>query len=228
MSNVLTQTTLSAAISSMQTVFNVASASNLSAPVNNFFQKIYVLDPGSMRGELMVVTGLSGTTVTVSRLDQFKSGHVNGAVVLINPIDPSQETWFVEKDPSPVPATTPVATQLVNVVTGAQWLYSTVTASWVPGWNNPTAPPSPTAAVASAAAEITPSGPLFHITGTSAITGFVQPTGFTSGSITVIPDGTFTWTTANNIALAGTAVVDKIIIFTYDWNSAAWYPSVVA
>ena len=236
MSNSLTQTTLSAAITSTQTVFSVASATNLSAPVNNFFQKIYVLDPGQMRGELMTVTALSGTSVTVSRLDQFKSKHLSGAIVLINPIDPSQETAFVEKDPNSVPTDTPIQTAIVNVVTGAQWLYSSVTSSWVPGFNNPLAPASPTALVTITTTNaFTPTGPLSHITGSStpAAHGIVLPTGFTSGSVTVIPDAAFTWTTdiasgSSGIAVAGTGVQYKALTFTYDWNTNLWYPSYVA
>jgi hypothetical protein len=79
--------------------------------------------------------------------------------------------------------------------------------------------------VASAAGLVTPSGPLFHITGTAAITGFNIPVGFTGGSFTVIPDGAFTTTTANNIAIASTAVVSKPLTFTFDAGTAKFYPS---
>lgn len=78
--------------------------------------------------------------------------------------------------------------------------------------------------VPSFAGEITPTGPIFHVSGTDAITGIAVPGGF-SGQITIIPDGIFTWTTAGNIALAGTAVVSKAIIFTYDSSTKMWYPS---
>lgn len=78
--------------------------------------------------------------------------------------------------------------------------------------------------VASLAGAITPTGPIFHVTGVAAITGINVPAGF-SGQITVIPDGIFTWTTAGNIFLAGTAVVGKAIIFTYDSTTKKWYPS---
>jgi hypothetical protein len=49
------------------------------------------------------------------------------------------------------------------------------------------------------------------------------PVGFAGGSFTVIPDGAFTWTTANNIATAGTAVASHMITFTYDFNTSKWY-----
>ena len=56
----------------------------------------------------------------------------------------------------------------VNVANGRQWLFSTVLNAWVPGWNNDN-PKAVTAAVASAAAAITPSGPLFHVTGCNCV-----------------------------------------------------------
>jgi hypothetical protein len=42
-----------------------------------------------------------------------------------------------------------------------------------------------------------------------------------------IPTGAFTWTTAGNIAVAGTAVVNRLVIFTYSATTAKWYPSYV-
>lgn len=76
--------------------------------------------------------------------------------------------------------------------------------------------------IASVAGSITPTGSMFHVTGTAAITGIVF-----SGirQITIIPDGVFTWTTAGNIALAGTSVVSKALFFTYDASTLKWYPS---
>lgn len=75
------------------------------------------------------------------------------------------------------------------------------------------------------ATTITPTGQIFHITGTTAIATINIPyTGF-NGSITIIPDGIFTTTTAGNIALASTAVVGKALIMTYDNTTSKWYPS---
>jgi hypothetical protein len=113
----------------------------------------------------------------------------------------------------------------VNTKTGSEWLCSTVTLSWVPGFGNDVGPAAVTAAVASAAGKITPSGPLFHITGTAAITGFNIPVGFTGGNVCAIPDGIFTTTNANNIAIASTAVVSKTECWTYDTNAAKFYPA---
>jgi trimeric autotransporter adhesin len=78
-------------------------------------------------------------------------------------------------------------------------------------------------AVASATT-ITPTGMIFHVTGTTAIATINLPYATFTGSITIIPDGAFTTTTTGgNIALASTAVLSRAIIFTYDGSK--WYPS---
>ena len=74
------------------------------------------------------------------------------------------------------------------------------------------------------ATTITPTGELFHVTGTTAIATINVPYAGFNGSITIIPDGIFTWTTAGNIALAGTAVVSKALRMTYDATTSKWYP----
>lgn len=82
---------------------------------------------------------------------------------------------------------------------------------------------TPTGGAVASATTITPTGQIFHVTGTTAIATINLPfTGFT-GSITIIPDGIFTTTTAGNIALASTAAVNKALIMTYDGTK--WYPS---
>ena len=78
------------------------------------------------------------------------------------------------------------------------------------------------------ATTITPTGEIFHVTGTTAIATINVPYSAFNGSITIIPDGIFTWTTAGNIALAGTAVVGKALIMTYDATTSKWYPSYTA
>lgn len=77
-------------------------------------------------------------------------------------------------------------------------------------------------AVASAAT-ISPTGPIFHVTGTTTINTINLPyTGFT-GEITIIPDGLWATGTSGNIALASTAVVSKALTMAYDGTK--WYPS---
>lgn len=226
MSVALTQTTLAGALAINSNVVNVASATGIVGPTNQLTQKLYIINPETQRGELVDVAGVSGVAVTLGRLGGFRQAFVSGAIVLIG----SQVQYlpsFQEFDP--VGAVTSQQVQVtpwVNVVNGNQWLRS-VDGLWVPGWGNQSQTPGVTAAVASAAGVILPSGPLFHVTGGLAVTGFTIPVGFTGGSFTIIPDGTFTWTTAGNIALAGTAVIGRNLTFTWDSNAAKFNPSYV-
>ena len=222
----LTQTTLSGAITAAATTIRVASATGISAPTNGVAQELYIIDPDGIVGELMSVQSVSGTTVTVSRLYQFKSAHANGSIVVIG-TNSSLDMSFFGTNPSGVIAAADVpSVPYINVVTGQQWLRG-LSGVWVSGWNNPSSIKGVTAAVASAAGAITPSGPLFHVTGTAAVTGFTIPVGFSGGSFTIIPDGAFTWTTAGNIAVAGTAVVNRALTFTWDSNAGKFNPSYV-
>lgn len=230
MSTELTQTTLAGAITAGQTQLPVASTTGMSAPTNNFAQYLYVIDPDTTKGELMAIVSVpSSTQVVVSRLDQFKTAHATGSLVLIGTVDQSIQQAFQEYDPSGAVAAAAVQiSPWVNAVNGNQWVRGT-TGTWVPGWNNPSSISGATATVASAAGTIIPSGRLFHVTGTEAITGFVNASmiGFTGGSFTIIPDAIFTWTTADNIGLAGTAVVGRALTFTWDSTAAKWWPSYV-
>ncbi len=241
MSNSITQTTLSGSINQNATTLTVASATNLTAPVSNFSQSIYVINLGQTKGELMYVTGLNGTQVSVARGSLFRQSFFTGAIILIAPAPLASAQWggnlnggFFETDPVGCPAVAgsypqaPVLTPWVNVTNGNQWLQD-VNGLWVPGWNSAGPVSGPTAAVASVAGTITPTGRLFHITAANAITGFVLPVGCAGGSFKVIPDGTFTWTTGDgSIALAGTAVVNKTLEFTYDTSVSKWSPSYIA
>jgi hypothetical protein len=76
---------------------------------------------------------------------------------------------------------------------------------------------------------ITPLKPIAFISGTTVVNTISVPSVmlFTGGTITLIPTGVWTWTTAGNIALAGTSVVSKALIMTYDYGTGKWYPSYV-
>lgn len=80
----------------------------------------------------------------------------------------------------------------------------------------------------STAGVFTPNYPITRVSGTNAITGLTVPYNGFNGTIILLPTGIFTWTTATNIALAGTAVVGKALSFTYDPYSAKWHPSYIA
>ena len=79
------------------------------------------------------------------------------------------------------------------------------------------------------ATTITPTKAITFVSGTTAVVTITVPSNFTGagGSVTLIPTGTFTWTAAGNIALAGTAVVNKALTMTYDSGTTKWYPSYV-
>jgi hypothetical protein len=226
MATSITRTTLAAALDNTSNTVYLTSATGVSGLGNNNLVQTYLY----IDTELMAVQSVTGTVAIVKRGIGGTGvvGHVSGAAVLLGPS--AHFTTFISPPTynAAVTAANVPYTPVIDVTTGAQWAPSTVTNSWVPNWNNPL-PPLPTVTVASAAGLVTPSGPLFIVSGTAAITGFNTPVGFTNGgSFTVIPTGVFTWTTANNIALAGTAVVAKALTFTYNVSTDKWYPSYIA
>ena len=79
------------------------------------------------------------------------------------------------------------------------------------------------------ATTIAPTTPIAFVSGTTAIVNITAaaPISTGGGAITLIPTGIFTWTTAGNIALAGTAVVSRALTMTYDVTTTKWYPSYV-
>ena len=85
------------------------------------------------------------------------------------------------------------------------------------------------AATIASAATIAPTKSITFISGTAAVVTITAIAPFTTGggTITLIPTGIFTWTTAGNIAVAGTAVVSRALTMTYDSTTTKWYPSYV-
>jgi hypothetical protein len=79
------------------------------------------------------------------------------------------------------------------------------------------------------ASGITPTKEITYISGTAAIATINSqpPLTANNGTIILIPTGVFTWTTADNIAVAGTAVVGRALHMTYVSGNAKWYPSYV-
>jgi hypothetical protein len=79
------------------------------------------------------------------------------------------------------------------------------------------------------AATIAPTKQITFISGTTAVVTITAATPISAGggTITLIPTGAFTWTTAGNIAVAGTAVVSRALTMTYDATTTKWYPSYV-
>ena len=210
----LVQTTLGSLITQGQNTFTLGSVTGITAGTIGVSTDLYV------DRELMIVLSVNTTTkvVTVSRGQggTQASGHANSAMVLYGP-----PNAFQVFDPEGACVTANTAyTPWVNVRNGYQWLCSTVTLSWVAGFNN-LGSLQVTKAVASAAADVLPTGPLFHITGTTTgITGFTIPVGFEKGKICAISDsGTWTTTTgsgANNFAIGVTGTQYLTFCWTYD------------
>lgn len=258
--NTLTQTTLSAAVGGSllgqgvsattnppPQLIQVASATgivginpNLGVTASQPNQSMIYVDR-----EAMLVQAVNGLVLTVVRgyFGTVAVPHASGAMVLFGP-----QRFFYVNDPggtasagggglggASCTAVNVVVSPWVNIRTGAQWLCSSQTSTWVPGWNNALVPERAvvSGSVASAAGVILPSGPLFHVTGALAITGFTIPVGCDATIVggcmfTIIPDGAFTWTAAGNIALAGTAVVNKALTFIWDAKNSKWIPSYIA
>ncbi len=181
-------------------------------------------------------------------LSTQESPHVSGAMVLVAPAynvtlgqggNPTPSGLFSNDAPmgGTCSPTGVVTVPWVNVSTGAQWLCSSITNTWVAGWNNPYATEwsGVTANVASAAGAILPSGPTFTITGTAAVTGFTIPVGFNAtaaggGCLNVIggAGNTATWTAAGNIALAGTFTPLKLFSFCWNAQTLKFVPSSIS
>jgi hypothetical protein len=119
---------------------------------------------------------------------------------------------------SAVFATTPtLVTPVIGVATGTSLTLS--------GFNA-TSAAAPTIA---SATTIAPTSPITFISGTTAVVTITAPSPISAGggAVVLIPTGAFTWTTAGNIAVAGTAVVSRTLTMTYDVTTTKWYPSYV-
>ena len=79
------------------------------------------------------------------------------------------------------------------------------------------------------ATTIAPTKQITFISGTTAVVTITAPAPISvgGGTITLIPTGAFTWTAAGNIAVLGTAVVNRALTLTYDVTTTKWYPSYV-
>lgn len=238
----LTQTTLAAAVNASQQVITVASATGISAaaPLTG---NVYGPQTGTMlfiedgtsgtvgNTEAMLVTSVNGTNIGVVRGYSSTLGvaHIAGALVFVG--TPNQ---FYTLDPvGGCTSTATLVTPYVNIRNGNQWLCSTITNSWVPGFFNVDAAQGVSAAVASATTMI-PSGPLFHVTGAVAITTIGSAVGM-GGSATstigapfcIIPDNATAsgLTAGNNIAISTTFVVSKPVCLIFDQTNKKYVPS---
>jgi len=238
----LTSTTLSAAITNSATNFCLASTSGVYAPVlggspvttlyiDHEAMGVYQVNStsgcvGVRRGDLGTKQGAhsSGTSVLISA--EYQTTLAQGG----NPAS----SGFIDHD-APIGATCVTAETYptVNVLTGAQWICSTTSLTWVPGFDNPLSAVRPglVSTTASTAGAQTIPGPYFALSGTAAITSFTIPVGMNAvstvgwGNFCIYPTGAFTTTAGNNIAVSSTAVVGKLLCFTWNPTTAKFAAS---
>jgi hypothetical protein len=156
---------------------------------------------------LPVATGVSGLGTSV-------------ATFLATPSSANLRTALTDETGtgSAVFATTPtLVTPVLGAATGTSISLSSFSAV------------SAAAPTIASATTIAPTTPIAFVSGTTAVVTITAaaPISTGGGTITLIPTGIFTWTTAGNIALAGTAVVSKVLTMTYDATTTKWYPSYV-
>jgi hypothetical protein len=119
---------------------------------------------------------------------------------------------------SAVFATTPtLVTPIIGAATGTSLSLSSFSAV------------SAAAPTIASATTIAPTTPIAFVSGTTAVVTITAaaPISTGGGTITLIPTGAFTWTAAGNIAVLGTAVVNRALTMTYDVTTTKWYPSYV-
>lgn len=226
----ITKTTISAAMTVGQSTIVLASATGVSVQAgagNEIITGLYV-----DREFLRVVALVSGTTYSVQRGQgsSRQTAHASGAVVWIGPL---RNGPFI---PGAIPETSEVSggctqanesyTARIYIVSGNR--YTCMGIAPAGQWALVSSPHRPVlgAVVASPAGLLTPSGTVFHISGTNAITGFVLPPGWGSGMcLTIIPDAAFTTTNATNVAIASTGVTSKAMFQCWDDTTTKWYPS---
>lgn len=251
----LTQTTLAAQVNgpafysgltpTTDTTVFLASVSGISAPTLPGSPVSVIYIGREAMGVFTVNTNLKSVGVIRGYLGTLASPHPNGDMVLISNVYSTTQAFGANPVPSGFfqidppfggacnPAGTPT-TPWINVITGNQWLCSSVTNSWVPGFENTwiTDGAWQTATVPAATGTVTPSGPLFIISGAGAISGFVIPVGCDATAVggcafTVIAaaGSTWTWTAAGNIMTAGTGTPGHSFTFTWSASLSKFVPS---
>ena len=156
---------------------------------------------------LPVATGVSGFGANV-------------ATFLATPTSANLRTALTDETGTGVAvfATTPtLVTPVIGAATGTSLSLSSFSAV------------SAAAPTIASATTIAPTTPIAFVSGTTAVVTITAaaPISAGGGTITLIPTGAFTWTTAGNIAVAGTAVVSRALTMTYDVTTTKWYPSYV-
>lgn len=247
----LTQTTLAAQVNgpsyyngpatSTDTNVTLASVTGISAPTLPGTPVSVIYVGHEAMGVLAVNTSTKIVGVFRGYLGTQAAPHPSGDMVLVAPAyqtgngaNPMPSGLF-NVDPPVNGACTASATPTtpwVNVLTGSQWLCSSITKTWVPGFVNPLidAFAAPTTAVASAGT-ILPSGPLFHLTGTTPVTTITQPIGCDATAVgacqfsVIVDTGTASqFGTGGNLEIGAaiTTLSGKSYTFTWDAVNSKW------
>jgi hypothetical protein len=247
----LTQTTLSSAVngpafyngtsSTFDGTINLASVTGINAPTLPGTPVSVIFVDGEAMGVFTVNTSTKQVGVFRGYLGTRPSPHASGTMVLVAPAyntanggNPMASGLFQQDPPlngACTAANTPT-TPWVNVLTGAQWLCSTISKTWIPGFINPLVAVSdiPNTAVASATT-ILPSGPLFHLTGTTPVTTITTPVGCNATAVggcsfTMIVDtGTASqFGTGGNLEIGAaiTTLTGKAYTFIWDATNSKW------
>ena len=247
----LTQTTLASAVngpafyngtsSTFDGVVTLASVTGIGAPTLPGTPVSVIYVDNEAMGVFAVNTNTKQVTVLRGYLGTRPSPHASGTMVLVAPQyntanggNPIASGLF-QQDPPLNAACTPGNTPTspwVNVLTAAQWLCSTISKTWIPGFVNPltTIYDIPNTAVASATT-ILPTGPLFHLTGTTPVTTITTPVGCNATAVggcqfTVIVDtGTASqFGTGGNLEIGAaiTTLTGKSYTFVWDAVNSKW------
>lgn len=185
-------------------------------------------------GNFVVVTPNSAVTAYTATTDinaniyvlnpNAAAGNIRLAVTSANP-PTAQHYMFWD---FPIKASGTFVLENIPMISGERvWIYSpTGFVVRVSGVVDPV-PSTTSAPTIASATTIAPTTPIAFISGTAAIATITPPStlGSFGNRITLIPTGAFTTTTAGNIALASTAVVNRALIMTYDATALRWYPS---
>jgi hypothetical protein len=227
---VLTTTTTGAAIADGGvTAVTVAATTGITAPGTGATQVYLLIDK-----ELLTVRNINGLVVGVVRGQQGTRAtpHVTASIVTVVPvgsvINYVPNGQCLRTNLTTVPTIVGGTGSGVQFFAGSQWdcLGVTTAGMWVMTSDNGTGVLGSTmASTAGTLGAFT--GTILTVSGALAVTGFTNPAGVQPGwRVSIVPSGTFTWTAANNIILAGTAVVGKLLEFV--WNGAKWVPSYIA
>lgn len=227
--SVLSSTTLSAAMSDTSSrLMTVASATGFAAPSTGAALVYAIIDR-----EVVSVRTVNGTIIGISRgqLSTRAATHISGAIVWVGP-----PNAFYSNIPSGQ-CTRTALTYVPYIVAGGPgngsevgslWdcLGVTTGGQWVQTNGNNTNVLGST--VASPAGVLTPTGTIFIVSGTNAITGITLPAGASPGfTLTLVSSGIWTWTAAGNILTAGTTTAAGRAM-QFIWHGSKWVPVAVA